>query len=122
MKRLHIPGTTQEIFNKIYLGVVKQGKPSVGKNGKYMYRNENNLKCAVGQLIPDDKYHPDMESRPIGPLFSFDSHKTLDTVRALRFAHNSAADQTFQKDFVDQFKAYAENWARFYNLTIPEVE
>ena len=54
--------THQEVFNKAVLGLLKQAVPSRNKNGFCTYRsdptNPASNKCAVGQLMPDDKYLP----------------------------------------------------------------
>lgn len=50
----------QEVFDKIITGLRRQGKQS--KDGFFCaYRSADGCKCAVGQLIPDEAYHPMME-------------------------------------------------------------
>lgn len=50
----------QEIFDTVVNHLHKQGKPAeVGNTCRY--RTEDGLMCAVGCLIPDDKYKPEME-------------------------------------------------------------
>lgn len=45
------------------LAVLKQGRVSVAGSGvKCMYRGCDGAKCAVGHLIPDEKYVPEMDS------------------------------------------------------------
>jgi hypothetical protein len=53
----------QEAFNKIYLGLKSQGFEKSFNETIYrcQYRGPNGLKCAVGHLIPDDKYHESLE-------------------------------------------------------------
>lgn len=53
--------TKQEIFNIAAGGLLKQNKYSTDVMGQCAYRGIGNLKCAVGFLIPDDKYAPAME-------------------------------------------------------------
>lgn len=50
-----------ELFIKACKGIIKQGKQSTNGNGTCMYRGEGNLKCAVGHMIPDKMYSPNME-------------------------------------------------------------
>ncbi len=53
----------QEAFNKIYLGLKSQGFQKSFNETIYrcQYRGPNGLKCAVGYLIPDEKYHESLE-------------------------------------------------------------
>lgn len=39
----------------------KQGRKAEGPDGKCMYRAPNGDRCAVGCIIPDEQYKPDME-------------------------------------------------------------
>ena len=61
----------QEIFNKVYLGLKSQDKrsriPRLDKGFVCQYRYEN-LRCAVGHLIPDSLYHERFEGRSVNYL------------------------------------------------------
>lgn len=60
----------QEIFDIVVTHLYAQGKQAEdGENG-CQYRTDAGLKCAVGCLIPDDQYHPDMEGTPVDILGS----------------------------------------------------
>lgn len=48
---------------KAVLAVLKQARSSLAPNGACVYRAEDGAKCAVGHLIPDSKYDPDMDSK-----------------------------------------------------------
>lgn len=54
----------QKIFNKVVQHLHDQKEPSI-ENGNCKYRGPNNLKCAIGALIPDSSYDPKMEGRGI---------------------------------------------------------
>lgn len=54
--------TPQEIFDTVATHLFTQGRRSM-HNGICVYRGENNLKCAVGILIPDSVYTPWMDSK-----------------------------------------------------------
>jgi hypothetical protein len=41
--------------------LIEQGKPSLGINGEGCWYRSSGCKCAVGHLIPDNKYSSDME-------------------------------------------------------------
>lgn len=59
--------TAQEIFDKAVGGLLNQGVQSYSEElSKCVYRTACGSKCAVGQLIPDNLYQPDMESGPSG--------------------------------------------------------
>ena len=53
----------QEAFEKAFLSLYAQGVKSMNakKGGMCMYRGEENRKCALGHLIPDDRYLESME-------------------------------------------------------------
>lgn len=52
--------TEQEIFDKVASHLLKQGRQSVG-GSQCLYRGPDDLKCAVGALIDDKWYDPDVE-------------------------------------------------------------
>lgn len=54
--------TKQEIFNKVKKHLLSQNKRSRKSNGICAYRGPDNLKCAVGGLIPDKLYCVEMDS------------------------------------------------------------
>lgn len=56
--------TTQEAAEKIWDHfIVNEGPPSVVAYGdQCLYRGPGGAKCAVGVLIPDDLYDPEMEN------------------------------------------------------------
>ena len=59
--------TNQEVFTKVKNHLLSQMKHS--KNGEScLYRGPDGLKCAIGALIPDDLYTPDLESNDIDHL------------------------------------------------------
>lgn len=65
----------QEVFNKVYTFLSNQGRSAhsgiQGELCKYRMEDECGLvtKCAVGCLIPEDRYHPDFEDGvPAGQL------------------------------------------------------
>lgn len=52
--------TNQEAFDGALKHLRAQGKRAVDENDSCMYR-QGNLKCAIGALIPDEKYNPEFE-------------------------------------------------------------
>lgn len=126
MEKLHIHGTIQEIFNQVYLGIIKQGKPSVDKDGYCVYRGEDNCKCAVGFLIPDDEYDPEMETFSFSSFLKFDGDQTYKMVRALQIFHDIGEELVRANvdhiKWIEHFKASAKEYAQKNNLEVPEVE
>lgn len=53
----------QTLFNKAVTAVIEQGEPSLNTDGYCVYRGPNNHKCAVGHLISDEHYNPEMENK-----------------------------------------------------------
>lgn len=58
--------TLQETFDTVARALVKQGGPSLNEVNRCAYRGENGARCAVGHLIPDDRYDPSMENESAG--------------------------------------------------------
>jgi hypothetical protein len=54
----------QEIFDKVATHLLTQNKKSLSKNG-CSYRGLDNTKCAIGCLIPDDKYTSSLEGHSL---------------------------------------------------------
>lgn len=53
--------TRQEIFDTAYRGLEAQGfKQSLNGSG-CSYRGDDGRKCAIGHIIPDERYNSDME-------------------------------------------------------------
>lgn len=61
--------TQQGIFNKVVKHLIKQGRRAmIASNGNCAYRGLGGTSCAVGCLINDKNYKPDLEGR----LISYD--------------------------------------------------
>ena len=61
-----IKAKLQEVFDLVRTHLLQQNKPSfatLGHDGfpKPAYRGDDGCKCAIGCLIPDDKYTPTIE-------------------------------------------------------------
>lgn len=70
--------TKQEVFDLILEGVRKQGGLSV--NGTMCaYRSNEGKRCAIGLLIPDDRYVPDMEGSTYSTMWGSYYHKEGNT-------------------------------------------
>lgn len=116
----------QAAFNTAYLATIAQGKPSVGARGFCLYRGPDGLKCAIGHLIPDEKYHNLLESNSAGSCVIRDAVSAPQEERSflaeLQACHDSAASvHASDEEFVRAFQEYCEKFAGTYNLTVPEV-
>jgi hypothetical protein len=121
--------TSQEVFDHVAAHLREQGKPAFrnGTNGKpskcfYRYRG---LACAVGGLIPDDRYNPKMDKGEDGlgawallrdfPEVSFlKPHESL--LDKLQCAHDNWAME--RCDLESRLKTVAEHYDLTY--TAPE--
>lgn len=107
----------QEIFDKVAAHLLTQMVKSQNEAGhKCMYRGTANTRCAVGCLIPDDKYDPSMEK--VGGIFKVSDIKSLrlDEVGieanetnqrilgALQFLH----DYTLPEDWANNLLEYCQ--------------
>lgn len=57
-----LPTDPQEIFNRVCAHLVGMKERSMRATIKCAYRGDNGAKCAIGCLIPDDKYNSDIEA------------------------------------------------------------
>lgn len=70
----------QKIFNKVYRHLIKQNKQSIAADGgACLYRGPNGLRCAIGCLITNEEYTPNMEAgrRGGGNVFALHESKLL---------------------------------------------
>lgn len=106
------------VFNHVMRGFAAQGwRRSLSKTGACRYRGEGGCKCAIGHLIPDSRYSPDIEGngiseRVISSLFSWvdpgsvrlrvwqDNMKWLD---ALQSAHDNAVSDVALRPVMVEF-------------------
>jgi hypothetical protein len=119
--------TNQELFNKVVCAVRNQGRPSKSLGGFCRYRGESGAKCAVGFLIPDDKYDPEMErylaielQKKFPDAVEYTAEQAR-LVRALQDAHDRASVSTIRRPsaFVDEFNRVVEFVAIAFDLKTP---
>lgn len=91
-------------------GVIAQGKPSMSEMSELCkFRGAHGLKCAVGMIIPDDKYREEMDSglMPLENLFDeigIDlTSRQIEVVERIQVAHDVAADVRFDEGDSDGF-------------------
>ena len=55
----------QEIFDKVCKHLLEQGCKSMGNSQACLYRGSNGTQCAVGCLITDEAFKPELNSLPV---------------------------------------------------------
>ncbi len=106
--------TRQEILDKVVSHFEEQGGPGVDKRRACTYHAEDGKKCAIGVLIPDNLYSPDMEDLTFKALVRryaavlrdghIDPIKDFDFLSSLQLIHDSAAvGHRFGGDFMRAF-------------------
>jgi hypothetical protein len=106
--------TKQEIFDKVATHLITQNKKSYLPGGNVCaYRGENGCKCAIGILIPDDKYDPFLEGKMVGNkrvLDSLEAGINIESVEMLQFlnilqnVHDNYTVQDWKGKLIDTAK------------------
>lgn len=124
----------QEILDTTVPAILKQGCKSTEGNAwpggaKCLYRGPNNTKCAVGVLIPDNKYLEAMEDgdwtlerivcRVYGgePSNFIDGGSDLSLIVGFLSRLQQQHDCADDGDFVNSFRERARSMAHSYGLT-----
>ena len=94
--------TNQELFDTVSAHLLKQNERSASGNGECLYRGPSGLKCAIGCLIPDDRYTPDLEGvnacgDQVSQAAGLDSTNT-DLVRHLQILHDEKDVYTWHEE------------------------
>lgn len=130
--------TRQEMFNKAYLGVIKQGDPAVQSHPNTdglmcSYLAPDGRKCAVGHLMTEEELKvmgafkggvqdladdwADCLPRPEWLM----GDKNLDFLSHLQDTHDNLMGYD-GAEFVENYKYDMAKFASFYDLTVPELE
>lgn len=111
----------QQAFNIMVQHLIKQGKPAYDpKTMSCFYRGPEGTMCAVGPLIPDDVYRPDMENVAVYQLREF-SFYGLDR-DFLNVCQTKLHDQHCEsQNFVEDMKLSASEIARNWGLNLKEA-
>ena len=94
--------TKQEIFDYIVKALFAQGEPSVSSYDFGLicvYRSASGLKCAVGHIITDDQYSPEM-----------DNGDGISASRLCKIVSIPLIDRN--PDFMDDIQAVHDNWEK----------
>jgi hypothetical protein len=111
--------TKQEAFDRMVRGLRDQGwRKSTFPDGRCAYRGEGGLKCAIGHLIPDEKYTSNMDNAwsPYGVLcevkISVEDQRPWSFLSDCQNAHDDAHNRL---DMHQRLQAVAAE----YSLTFP---
>jgi len=128
----------QQIFDHVKEFFLKQGKPSINIHaaggGTCKYKTSDGLKCAVGCLIPDDKYTSSIEGYGVALILrdtispnsgedkliktlksSGISKRSFPLLEALQDAHDSCAFK-YSDNFINLFLEALEKVAKDFRL------
>ena len=115
----------QEIFDTVVKHLAKQKTKSVlprphGNDMQCVYRGEGGMKCAVGCLIPDELYDPDMEGDTVDQLADLnklpeDLVEHVSLLYNLQFAHDYSAD-------IAELKSNLRNSASLFDLNDASID
>lgn len=107
----------QEIFNQAYLGLKSQGFKRSGivdEDGSFncLYKMNDNLKCAIGWIIPDDKYSPKLDEchiQEVLELVGFDATDAeIQFCAYLQAAHDGSKTPEIMQLKLEQFAKACE--------------
>ena len=70
----------QEVFNHVIKHLVTQGQRCYSNHDEIcLYHSPEGMSCAVGCLMSDEEYHPDMEGADVSDIIrTFDQVKWMD--------------------------------------------
>jgi len=119
--------TRQEMFDTMVRGLRAQKKFSFDESDGCCYRGCNGLRCAVGFLIPDDKYQPNFDDgigsiKNVGILTGL--WTTEDDISFLTAAqntlHDNLADDLGGKWSPEEFENATSRFAEKFELEVPQ--
>ncbi len=108
----------QTMFNKVYTHLLTQ--KAKAKDGQVcMYRDRKGRSCAVGCLIPDNRYRPQFEGNRvdhdvnIAEAADIQGYQEMNLATALQNIHDNFT--------VDEWPSALAREAGFLGLTVPEL-
>jgi hypothetical protein len=112
--------TKQEVFTRVATHLLRQMQRSIGRDGSCQYRARDGLRCAIGCLIDDDCYSPDLEGQSVDVP---DVLAALDASGVKRGSITLLSElQGVHDDFEPaEWRDRLEAVARKHHLTMPEL-
>ena len=120
--------TAQEIYDTVARALLAQGRPSICKYGRCLYRGPDGLKCAIGHLIPDENYDPKFEGLGIDNFFYDDVHgfgfnkKDKNLLVDLQLAHDDTNHWQTNEEWRQIWKDRMLSVAKDFDLDISVFE
>lgn len=118
----------QEAFNLAYIGILKQGKPAVGRDGECLYLTPAGLSCGVGHTLTDnlkevaarDKRQIQWLIRDVEGFSSYFKGVTISLLMDIQAAHD---DTSWKSDwFLSSYKVHMAAIADKFDLKVPDCE
>ncbi len=118
----------QDFLNRSSAHLIAQGEKAMSAVGATcMYRALAGRRCAIGALMPDEKYRPDFEG--VGVVSAHAPMMAADIRRAIGVEHDSFMMNLFLKALQDVHDfSEPEEWAKrimvvaeHYGLDVPKV-
>jgi hypothetical protein len=106
----------QQLFNTVLDHLRAQGRRSIGADGQCRYRGNAGCKCAIGILIPDDRYSPELEGRGAFCIAVRDAAglncpaSSLDFLMQLQQLHDKLPDYGFMPALESAAVQFAYRW------------
>lgn len=113
-----VPQTNQELFDVVAAHLSK-GVQAIDEGGSCCYRTPDGRKCAIGCLIPDERYDPSMEGKvisltnPVWAATGMDS-KLFTLARMLQNTHDNSSPLTWRSRLEDIAADYKLNTDRLW--------
>ena len=102
--------TLQEIFTKVARHLLTQKVKSFGSDAGCLYRGPNGTSCAVGCLIQEEHYDPELEGNVVNALSVQDSlnasgiqvtPETIHLLEELQLLHDESQPETWPTDLAE---------------------
>lgn len=117
--------TTQEVFDTVYKHLMTQKAQSLDfEELNCKYRGEDGMKCAIGCLIKDEEYRPEMEEKTVLKMLAYARTVGIKTLADRLEPHaillerlQTIHDRRDEEEWRESLAVVAQE----YELTIPEM-
>lgn len=113
--------TIQELFDISAVGMLKQNKRSVNEHDECQYHHTNGNRCAIGFIIPDNRYTEDIEDNNVDSAqvwfvlhqsqVDVQDENTMEFLKELQRVH----DRTDVVDWPNELLCIAESFKLNHN-------
>lgn len=114
----------QDIFTQVAIHLLTQNAKSIGQKttnscGKCVYRNEEGLKCAIGCLIADKEYKPEMDINTSSSLCNLVAENLFPCMTGEKLVFLGALQRLHDGINIINWKNALEEFAIHYELDFP---